>query len=101
MKYNNTTIKESNHLGIKTFSVRLYDTIIVRRFNGKITLRKWKTNNGDVVQSATTKTRMNQISGDFDLGYEVYQSKGDWYVKYNGSVTPFLGEEIQIKERNV
>ena len=34
--------------------------------------------------SATTKTRMNQVSNQFDLGYYVYQKKGNWFVSYKG-----------------
>lgn len=40
----------------------------------------------------TTKTRMNQASNQFGLGYRVYQDKGSWYVKkYNGKEIPFVG----------
>ena len=101
MSYANTKITITNHLGNETLRVKFYDTTIVRRFNNTITLSKWKTESGDVRQSATTKARMNQVSEDYDLGYEVYQSKGEWYVKYKGTITPFFGEEIQIKEHNV
>lgn len=33
-------------------------------------------------QTATTKTRMNQASNQFNLGFHVYQEKGEWYVSY-------------------
>ena len=34
--------------------------------------------------TVTTKTRMNQASNQFDLGYQVYQEKGKWYVSLPG-----------------
>jgi len=36
----------------------------------------WKT--------ATTKLRMNQASNQFDLGFQVFQSKHEWYVQIKG-----------------
>ena len=32
--------------------------------------------------TTTTKSRMNQASHQFGLGYHVYQSNYDWYVDY-------------------
>lgn len=34
--------------------------------------------------SATTKTRMNQASNQFGLGYYVYQKDFTWFVRYKG-----------------
>lgn len=36
-------------------------------------------------QTATTKSRMNQASNQFNLGYLVYQEDFDWFVSYGWS----------------
>jgi len=48
-------------------------------------------------KSFTTKTRMNQASSQFDLGYHVYQEKHVWYVDYNGETFVFKGDTITLK----
>jgi len=59
-------------------SIRYHDTDVVSFDDKTITLNTggWKTN--------TTKTRMNQVSNQFELGYCVYQRKGIWYVAFKG-----------------
>ena len=47
--------------------------------------------------SATTKTRMNQASVQYRLGYHVYQSDFDWYVIYKGEHTRFDGITHEIE----
>ena len=37
----------------------------------------------------TTKTRMNQASNQYGLGFEVYQVNYTWYVEYKGETIPF------------
>lgn len=57
-----------------TTFVRYHATDVVA-FNGKrIVLNSggWRTQ--------TTKTRMNQASAQFELGYHVRQENGEWYV---------------------
>ena len=39
--------------------------------------------------TATTKLRMNQVSNQYDLGYLVFQIKGEWFVEYRGEDIPF------------
>ena len=51
----------------------------------------WKT--------VTTKTRMNQVSNQFGLGYSVYQRKGKWYVDYNGVTQQFCGPLVVITRK--
>lgn len=41
-------------------------------------------------QSATTKTRMNQASAEYGLGYGVFQKNYEWFVEYKGQVLPFV-----------
>jgi hypothetical protein len=52
-------------------------------------------------RTATTKTRMNQTSNEFDLGFHVYQEKGEWFVLYQQVATPYKDEVFTItrKER--
>lgn len=86
--------------GVKT-SIRRegYDTIVnyrgtdVVRFSDTkvdITLKTggWK--------SATTKLRMNQASNQFNLGYYVFQKKGEWYVNLAGNNFPFVQDTFHI-----
>lgn len=39
--------------------------------------------------SATTKTRMNQVSNTFHLGYQVFQKRHQWYVEFQGKTYPY------------
>lgn len=58
--------------------VRYHDTDVVSFDAETIVLRTggWKT--------ATTKARMNQAANQFGLRYQVYQAKGQWYIRtYN------------------
>ena len=60
-----------------------HNTPVVTFNNEKVILRcgGWLTN--------TTKTRMNQASNQFDLGYSVYQKNHEWYVSYKGKTLEF------------
>lgn len=40
----------------------------------------------------TTKTRMNQASNQFGLGYVVKQNGGKWYAEHNGKKLQFAGD---------
>lgn len=40
-------------------------------------------------QTVTTKTRLNQASNQFDLGFSVYQKNFEWFVDYRGQTFPF------------
>ena len=40
--------------------------------------------------TATTKSRMNQTSNQFDLGYQVFQKDYAWYVDFNGKSHDFF-----------
>lgn len=46
--------------------------------------------------TTTTKTRMNQASNQWKLGYHVYQDKGEWYVRYRGYRIPFKGNTVEL-----
>jgi len=45
-------------------------------------------------QTATTKTRMNQASNQFDLGFTVYQKDFTWFVEYQGKTLEFFDHMI-------
>lgn len=50
-------------------------------------------------QTVTTKTRMNQASNEFGLGYQVYQNNNEWYVMYAGEVYPFKEEVLTLERK--
>lgn len=49
--------------------------------------------------SNTTKTRMNQASVQYGLGYRVYQKNWDWFVEYNNKTIEFESDGL-VLERN-
>ena len=57
-----------------TTLVEYHDTVVVSFTKDKIVLDSggWKT--------ATTKLRMNQTANEYNLGFQVYQDKKEWYV---------------------
>lgn len=58
-------------------NVRYHSTIVTKFNDSEIILNSggWLT--------YTTKSRMNQVSNQFDLGYQVYQDDFTWYVVIN------------------
>lgn len=63
--------------------VTYHETVVVAFDDKQITL------DTDGYFTPTTKTRMNQTSFQFDLGFHVYQEEGHWYVDYNGEIIAF------------
>ena len=66
--------------------VTYHNTVIVEvAANGDITLDHggWMTQ--------TTKTRMNQASSQFDLGFQVYQKDFKWYVSWGNDPDVLFG----------
>ena len=55
-------------------SVTYHNTVVVEWDAKTITLNSggWKT--------VTTKTRINQAANEFDLGFNLYQDNGEWFV---------------------
>ena len=74
-----TTVKSQKGITVMTY----HQTDVVRFTPTKIFLDTggWFT--------ATTKSRMNEMSFDHDLGYKGYQEKKKWYVKFKDEVIPF------------
>ncbi len=75
----------------KTMVVRFHNTDVVKFSPKTITLNTggWET--------ATTKTRMNQASNQFGLGYTVTQKDFSWYVHYKGKVMKFKGNKLTFR----
>jgi hypothetical protein len=48
-------------------------------------------------RSNTTKTRMNQTSNVFQLGYMVYQKAGEWFCAYKGQDIPFDQDVLTLE----
>lgn len=65
-------------------SVVYHNTAVVQFNDKKIILNSggWET--------ATTKSRMNQTSNQYNLGFDVYQVNFTWYVNYKDDVIPFV-----------
>lgn len=73
--------------------VKYHNTDVVSFNNDEIILDSggWAT--------STTKTRMNQVSTEYNLGYSVSQRNYDWYVQYKGKEIPFSdGMSLNRKE---
>ena len=67
----------------------LHKTVVVEhRTNGEIVL------NSGGYRTATTKLAMNQASNQFNMGFQVFQNAGDWFVTYKGKTIPFYDEMI-------
>ena len=86
-KYKTKIIRE----GLET-RVRLYSTDVVTFCPERIILDTggWVT--------VTTKSRMNQASNQFQLGYYVFTKKGQMYCRMNDSpnAIPFSGNRLEI-----
>lgn len=69
----------------------IYHSTPVVSFNQKLII----LNHGGWM-TATTKTRMNQASVQFNLGYHVYQDGFEWWVIYKGNHLPFDDRTIEL-----
>ena len=75
-----------------TWTKVVYHSTPVVKFNyGSIILNSggWDT--------LTTKTRMNQTSNQFDLGFKVYQKNFDWFVDYKGKTYDFSDDMTLLR----
>lgn len=70
--------------------VKYHTTDVVSFDNEKIILNTggWFTN--------TTKKRMNQASEQFNLGYNVFQKAGEWFVYYKDELVKFEGNTLTL-----
>jgi hypothetical protein len=70
--------------------VTYHSTVIVEAVPGK----GFRLNSGGY-RTSTTKTRMNQASNEYGLGFSVFQKAGKWYVDLpfsdgKGKTVPFV-----------
>lgn len=70
--------------------VQYHATIVVRWNDKRIIL------NTGGYETVTTKTRMNQASNQYGLGYSVYQKDHQWFVTFKGETMPFEGETLEL-----
>ena len=78
---NNTSVEQLGEYRVVT----LHGTPIVKvHYRGAVTLTSggWKT--------STTKTRMNQVSNEWNLGFNVYQQDYQWYISIGGVSRGFI-----------
>jgi len=83
---------ETNVFLDEDFHVVAYRGTPVVRFNDeKIILNTggWMT--------ATTKSRMNEASRQYGLGYSVSQINYEWFVTYKGRTIPFMTDELILR----
>lgn len=73
-----------------TTHVTYYNTIVCAFNDKRITL-----DNGGWV-TASTRTRMNQASQQFGLGYHVHIANGAMIAVYNGKQHPFVGQVLTL-----
>jgi hypothetical protein len=50
-------------------------------------------------ETHTTKSRMNEVSQRYDLGFRVEQENFDWFLVYEGERMPFIAQEVRIRRR--
>jgi hypothetical protein len=67
-----------------------YETAVVTFDNDTIILDTggWETR--------STKTRMNQASRQFDLGYQVRQVRGKWVITFRRESHPYDTERVRL-----
>jgi hypothetical protein len=50
-------------------------------------------------RTVTTKSRMNQASNQYNLGYQVFQRHHDWFVSFKDKEVPFGDNEEVVLTR--
>ena len=70
----------------------IYHSTAVVSFNHKLII----LNHGGWM-TLTTKTRMNQASQQYDLGYQVYQKDFDWFITFKGKDIPFEDRTLELR----
>lgn len=85
-----TKYYNENEDGSNFHVVKYHATEVVKFNSDKIIL------NTGGWQSKTTKTRMNETSRNYDLGYSVSQEKYKWYVHYKNKKIPFEGDTLTL-----
>lgn len=47
--------------------------------------------------TSSTKSRMNQASQEFGLGFRVFQKQGNWFADFEGAVLPFDSDRLELQ----
>ena len=93
--------------GVATKVIQSSGSIIVSYHNTHVVTAKrvgnqWRvTLNTGGWRTNTTKTRMNQASNQYGLGFQVYQSKGAWFVRLGGWNETPKGEDLPFNDRMI
>ena len=69
----------------------IYHSTPVVTFNHKVII----LNHGGWM-TLTTKTRMNQTSKQFNLGFTVFQKDWNWFVDYAEKTIPFEARTLEL-----
>ena len=91
----NTKVTAYSHPYPNELLVSLYSTDVVHATAELITL-----DTGGYFTN-TTKARMNQAASEFNLGYYVYQAKGNWFISYKGNMIPFIGSRVTLNRNGI
>ena len=84
----NTTRGKDKDTG---FYIVKYHATNVVQFNDDIII----LDNGGY-RTQTTKTRMNQTSNEFGLGFQVFQRDYEWFIRWNGEELPFNETQVTL-----
>lgn len=88
-KRNNTDVWQNNG----RHYAKLYSTIIVEWDQACLTLR----HGGH--KTLTTLRRMNQISDEYNLGFECHKRAGDFETVFHGQGTVWQGDSIEFNRQ--
>ena len=75
---------KTNTVTLQGLTSIIYHNTAVVQFNDKEIIL-----NSGGWETVTTKSRMNQASHQYGLGFEVYQVNFSWYIDYKGETLPF------------
>ena len=82
----NNTVHYTDKDGVTRVILHKTEVVKFTRLDGRLVV----TLDSGGYQTVTTKSRMNQASDHYCLGFSVYQEKGKWYVrKHDGVVFRF------------
>jgi len=84
-----TTVKADMNRGSLRVTYHSTDVVVVTPKTIRLNNGGWKT--------LTTKTRMNQASRQYGLGFNVYQRNYNWFVDYKGKTYPFKGRTLILR----
>lgn len=89
----------------QTYKIGSHKTTIYTNEEGLTCVKYWNTDvikfneskiilNSGGYYTVTTKTRINQAFNQYNLNCSLFQKKGEWFVKQNEKVIPFLNNMV-------